>query len=98
MLYVYLAESYPTHIRSNAVGIIIGLTRIFSAVGVLAVPTCLALYGWLGANLVNAGVIIIPSIIALIWGEKTSRRTLEEINDESIPDTNRRLINNNTNQ
>ncbi|ACL19939.1 major facilitator superfamily MFS_1 [Desulfitobacterium hafniense DCB-2] len=80
ILYTYLAESYPTHIRSTAVGLIMGQVRILSAVIVLIVPPILATYGWLGVHLVNAGIIIVTAIVALIFGQKTSKRTLEEIN------------------
>lgn len=81
MLYTYQAESYPTHIRSNAVGLISGSCRILSAVSVFIVPPILAAYGWLGMHLINAAIIIIPSIILIIWGERTSGKSLEEINN-----------------
>lgn len=80
MLYTYQAESYPTHIRSNAVGLISGSSRLLSAVSVFVVPPILASYGWLGANLINAAVIIIPTFVVLIWGERTCGRSLEELN------------------
>lgn len=80
MLYTYLAESYPTHIRSNAVGLIMGSSRVIAAIAVFIVPPILATYGWLGIHLLNAAIIIIPALMVLIWGEKTSRRTLEDIN------------------
>ncbi|UWG98370.1 MFS transporter [Dehalobacter sp. DCM] len=81
MLYTYLAESYPTHVRSNSVGIVFGVARIVSANAVLIVPPVLAAYGWRGAHWLAALVLIIPAISVLIFGEKTSQRTLEDIND-----------------
>lgn len=80
ILYTYLAESYPTHVRSNINGLVMGSSRLVSALAVLAVPPILAAYGWVGIHIVNAAIIIIPSIIVLIWGERTSGKTLEELN------------------
>ncbi|MGB9858541.1 MAG: MFS transporter [Moorellaceae bacterium] len=82
MLYTYLAECYPTHVRSNAVGLLMGSSRVIAAVAVLIVPPVLRAYGWLGIHLLNAAIILIPAIIVLIWGERTSGRTLEELNKQ----------------
>lgn len=86
MVYTYVAESYPTRIRSNAVGMIMGLSRLVSAASVLVVPAVLAEHGWLGIHLLNAAVVTIPAVIVLVWGEKTSKRTLESLNrtDDAI--------------
>lgn len=83
MLYTYQAESYPTYIRSNAVGLISGFSRILAALSVFIVPPILAVYGWLGMHLINAAIIIIPSIVVLVWGERTGGKSLEEINKPS---------------
>lgn len=79
MLYTYQAESYPTYIRSNAVGLVSGFSRMLAALSVFIVPPILAAYGWLGMNLINAAIIIIPTIVLLIWGEKTGGKSLEEL-------------------
>jgi Sugar phosphate permease len=80
MLWTYLAESFPTHIRNNAVGITFGLARIVASLSQFALPGLYAAHGWFGLNAVNAVIIIVPAVIALIWGEKTSRKSLEELN------------------
>lgn len=98
MLYTYQAECYPTYIRSNAVGLISGFSRILVAVSVFIVPPILAVYGWLGMNLINAAIIIVPCIVLLIWGEKTGGKSLEElhpvrdIDNNSKPDKNWEVI------
>jgi len=84
MLYTYLAESYPTYVRNNAVGLLMGSSRIIAATAVLSVPWILENYGWLGVHLVNAAIIIIPAVVVLIFGEKTGKRTLEEINSSQM--------------
>lgn len=80
MLWTYLAESFPTHIRNNAVGITFGFARIMASLSQFALPGLYTAYGWFGLNTTNAAIIIIPAIIALIWGEKTSQKSLEELN------------------
>lgn len=88
MLYTYQAECYPTHIRSNAVGMISGFSRILAALSVYIVPPVLAVHGWLGMNLINAAIIIVPSIVVLIWGEKTGGKSLEELHQTRKTDYN----------
>lgn len=82
MFWTYLAESYPTHIRANASGMLFGSVRVIAAMSMLTMPIVLDKYGWVGAHWVNALVFIIPALVALIWGEKTSRRTLEDLSAE----------------
>lgn len=80
MYYAYLSESYPTHVRSNAVGLISAQSRIVSSLAVYLVPPVLASSGWLGIHVMNAAIVVIPVIVVLALGPRTSRRTLEEIN------------------
>lgn len=82
MYWTYLAESYPTHIRANASGMLFGTVRVIAAMSMLTMPFVLKNYGWVGAHWVNALVFIIPALVALVWGEKTSKRTLEDIAGE----------------
>jgi putative MFS transporter len=82
MLYTYQAECYPTRIRSNAVGLISGTSRIIAAGSVLVVPLMLTSFGWMGIHIINAGIIVIPALILLIWGENTGGRSLEELNEK----------------
>ena len=80
ILYTYQAENYPTRIRSTAVGLISGASRLLSSLGVYIVPPILAAGGWVGIHMFNAAIIIIPCIILFIWGKRTGGRSLEEIN------------------
>lgn len=84
MLWTYLSESYPTHIRSNAVGICFGLSRLVASVAQFGLPGLYDAYGWMGINMVCAAIVLTPAIIALIWGEKTSGKTLEELNPQAV--------------
>jgi Arabinose efflux permease len=82
MIYTYLAENFPTRIRNNAVGMIFGTSRLMSSVAQLTVAGLFATYGWFGINVIDAFICFIPAIIILIWGEKTSGRSLEDISSE----------------
>lgn len=82
MLYTYLAENFPTHIRNNAVGMIFGTGRLLASVSQLYVAVMFAAYGWFGINVIDAMLFFIPAVLILLWGEKTSGKTLEELNAE----------------
>lgn len=82
MLYTYLAENFPTHIRNNAVGMIFGTGRLLSSITQLSVAGLFATYGWFGINVIDALLLFIPAILILLWGEKTSGKSLEELNEE----------------
>ena len=82
MFWSYLAESFPTHIRSNASGFVFGSGRLAAALSQFALPVLWANYGWAGLNTINGLFFILPAILVLFLGEKTSKRTLEELNEE----------------
>ncbi|UWG98388.1 MFS transporter [Dehalobacter sp. DCM] len=83
MLWTYLAESYPTNVRTNAVGYIFGTVRLLISFCQLAVPGLYAAYHWMGINMINAAIIVIPAVVLLVWGDKTSKISLEEVNKQA---------------
>lgn len=83
MLWTYLAESFPTNVRTNIVGYIFGTVRLLISFCQLAVPGLYAAYHWLGINLINAAIIVIPAIVLLVWGDRTSKISLEEVNKQA---------------
>lgn len=87
MFWSYLAESFPTHIRSNASGFVFGSGRLVASLSQLALPTLWASYGWVGLNTINGLFFIIPALLVLLLGEKTSRKSLEELNEERVEST-----------
>lgn len=80
MIWSYLAESYPTKIRTSAAGVIFGSARLATAFAMLLVPPIFAVYGSKGVILATVICFIIPSIVVLAMGEKTSKKSLEELN------------------
>jgi Arabinose efflux permease len=84
LLYSYLAESYPTNVRSNASGMLFGVGRFIAAMIQLAVPGLYAAYGWSGINYINSLIFLVPGVVVLIWGERTANISLEELNPNQI--------------
>jgi len=80
MVWSYLAESYPTEIRTIAAGVIFGSARLTTALSMLAVPPLFAMYGSRGVILASVVVYLISALIVLSMGEKTSKKSLEELN------------------
>ncbi|UWG98420.1 MFS transporter [Dehalobacter sp. DCM] len=80
MVWTYLAESFPTNVRNNVVGFIFGTVRLLVSGIQLTLPTLYLTLGWFGMNAANGAVILICALIALVWGERTSKKSLEELN------------------
>lgn len=83
LTWTYLAESYPTHVRSGASGILFGSGRLLSAFAVFTVPMVYQAYGYFGINLVNGLLYFIPGVIVALIGGKTATISLETLNPTS---------------
>ncbi|AET66904.1 arabinose efflux permease family protein [Desulfosporosinus orientis DSM 765] len=77
--WTYLAESYPTHIRTTASGILFGSGRLAASFLLFTVPVVYESYGYFGVNLVNGLIYIIPGIVVLFIGDSTAKVSLEEL-------------------
>lgn len=82
LMWTYLAESYPTRIRSNATGLVFGSARLVAVPVTLTVPATYAAAGYLGVNVVNGLWYFIPAAFALIWGASSAGKSLEELEKE----------------
>lgn len=83
MMYTYLAESFPTKIRSNATGMVFGSARLVAVFTTLTVPAVYAMSGYAGINVVNSLWYFIPAIFGLIWGVSSAGKSLEELEAEA---------------
>lgn len=83
MMWTYLAESYPTRIRSNATGIVFASARLIAVPLTLTVPATYAAVGYLGVNVVNALWYFVPAVFALLWGINSAQKSLEELEIEA---------------
>ena len=80
MVWSYLAESYPTEVRTIAAGVIFGSARLSTAFSMLAVPPLFAAWGSRGVILASVVVYIFAALVVISLGEKTSKKSLEELN------------------
>lgn len=83
LMWTYLAESYPTKIRSNATGLVFGSARLVAVPVTLTVPATYAAFGYLGVNVVNGFWYFIPALIAIFWGVNSAKKSLEELEEEA---------------
>lgn len=83
MMWTYLAESFPTKIRSNATGMVFGSARLVASFMTLTVPSVYAVSGYLGINIVNGLWYFIPAFFGLIWGVSSAGKSLEELEAEA---------------
>ncbi|NLI11059.1 MFS transporter [Pelotomaculum propionicicum] len=80
LLWTYLAESYPTKVRSTATGIMFGSARLSTSAAMLYIPALAVAYGIKGIFLLLATLYAVPAILVLFIGESTGKRSLEDIN------------------
>ena len=83
IMWTYLAESFPTKIRSNVTGIIFSSARAITAAVTFTVPIIYGAYGLLGIQTANAMFFLIPAVIVLFFGKRTAQKSLEEIEAEA---------------
>ena len=83
LMWTYLAESFPTRIRSNATGIVFASARLIAVPVTLTVPATYAAIGYLGVNIVNALWYFVPAAFALVWGINSAQKSLEELEIEA---------------
>lgn len=83
MMWTYLAESFPTKIRSNATGMVFGSARLVAVFTTLTVPAVYAMSGYFGINVVNSLWYFIPALFGLIWGVSSAGKSLEELEAEA---------------
>ena len=83
MMWTYLAESFPTKIRSNATGMVFGSARLVAVFMTLTVPGVYAMFGYPGINIVNGLWYFIPAFFGLIWGASSAGKSLEELEAEA---------------
>lgn len=82
LTWTYLAESYPTHIRASANGIMFGVCRLAASFVLFTVPMVFQNYGYFGINFVNGMLYIIPALTVLLIGQKTAGVSLEALHNK----------------
>jgi putative MFS transporter len=79
IMWSYLAESYPTHIRNTGTGFIYSTGRLLTAVAMVVVPIIYKGFGYATLFAIIGAMFLLVALVTGIWGDKTAGRSLEEI-------------------
>ncbi|HBP64989.1 MAG TPA: MFS transporter [Desulfosporosinus sp.] len=79
VMWSYLAESYPTHIRNSGTGFIYSTGRLLTAGAMIVVPIIYKSFGYTILFYIIGGMFLIVAVVTGIWGERTAGLSLDEI-------------------
>lgn len=77
--HIYLAELFPTQVRSTAIGVAYSLSRLSAGLLPFWALTILAHFGANGVFIAAACVIVIMCLDVAILGPRTNGRSLEAV-------------------
>lgn len=80
-LYAYTPEMFPTWVRSSATGLASAFGRIGSITAPIVVGFGSAAWGFGGVFGLTTGVLVVGVVGVLIFGPRTSGRSLEDLNE-----------------
>lgn len=83
MAYAYTPELYPTDIRSGATGLAYGVGRLINIIGPSIVLVLFDSLGYVWVFVYIAATWAIVALAVGLFGEKTERLSLEEVNSDS---------------
>lgn len=81
VLYTYLPEIYPTHLRGSGAGIANSFGRAAGIAGAFIVGGVFATFGFAAVFLYLAAVAFCLGLILMLFGERTTARPLEQISE-----------------
>jgi MFS transporter, putative metabolite:H+ symporter len=79
VMWSYLAESYPTHIRNSGTGFIYSTGRLLTAGAMVVVPMIYKNFGYATLFSIIGIMFLVVAVSTGLWGEKTAGRSLDEI-------------------
>lgn len=85
---VYLGEGFPTEIRLRGSGFAHAVGRLAGIISPYAIAFLLQSHGAPAVFLANGIVLVLAAVIIGICGEETRGRSLEEINEDILEETN----------
>jgi len=77
LVYVYLPELFPTHLRASGIGLAIAASRIGSAASTFLLPLVVANYGVRTALAACGVILLIGGLSCLRWAPETRGTTLD---------------------
>lgn len=79
LVYVYLPELFPTHLRASGIGLAIAASRIGSAASTFLLPLVVANYGVRTALAACGMILLIGGLGCLRWAPETRGTTLDTV-------------------
>ncbi|WP_088226067.1 MFS transporter [Desulfosporosinus sp. FKB] len=79
VMWSYLAEAYPTHIRTSGTGFIYSTGRLLTAVAMVVVPMIYKGFGYTVLFGIIGVMFLLVAVTTGLWGEKTAGRSLDEL-------------------
>jgi putative MFS transporter len=79
LVYVYLPELFPTHLRASGIGLAIAASRIGSAIGTFLLPVVVAQYGVRSALGACVVVLAAGALICHRWAPETRNLGFESL-------------------
>ncbi|MBS0393293.1 MAG: MFS transporter [Proteobacteria bacterium] len=78
LVYVYLPELFPTHLRASGIGLAVAASRIGSAVSTFLLPVVVHDYGARAALAVCVLVLLAGAMVCFAWAPETRDRPIDE--------------------
>lgn len=80
LLYSYTPEQFPTGVRNSATGLTYGTGRIANVANAFVIAAIYMNYGYVTVFMYIAGAWFLTALITLVFGPKTTGRSLETLN------------------
>ncbi|WP_233834144.1 MFS transporter [Paraburkholderia sp. ZP32-5] len=80
LLYAYTPEQFPTGVRNSATGLTYGAGRIANVANAFVIAAVYTNYGYATVFMYIAGAWFLTALITLVFGPKTTGRSLETLN------------------
>jgi putative MFS transporter len=77
LVYVYLPELFPTHLRASGIGLAIAASRIGSAVSTFLLPVVMSRYGVQATIGACVGVLAFGAVLCHAWAPETRNCALD---------------------
>jgi putative MFS transporter len=80
LLYSYTPEQFPTGVRNSATGLTYGAGRIANVANAFVIAAIYTNYGYVTVFMYIAGAWFLTALITLVFGPRTTGRSLETLN------------------
>ncbi|ALL67438.1 Niacin transporter NiaP [Paraburkholderia caribensis MBA4] len=86
LLYSYTPEQFPTGVRNSATGLTYGAGRVANVANAFVIAAIYTSYGYVTVFMYIAGAWFLTALITVLFGPRTTGRSLETLNPAVDPD------------